>query len=157
MKDITVILFERIGLLLIVAFVLTRIPNFKELIYREYTIKMTVIHAFMFGLFAIASSHFGIVITNGEVINQNFVFSVEPNEMMVSLSLIAVVIAGLLGGPVVGLGAGIIAGIDLAFIGGIGWFANILVNPLTGLLAGLAGRFFSKARVISPEIGRAHV
>lgn len=150
MKDITINLFERIGLLLIVAFVLTRIPNFKALIYREYTNRMTIIHAFMFGLFAIASSHFGIVITNGEIIDQNFVLSVEPDEMMVSLSLIAIVIAGLLGGPVVGLGAGIIAGLDLAFIGGIGWFANMLVNPLTGLLAGLAGGFFSKERVISP-------
>src|SRR5699024_1109866 len=149
-KDITVILFERIGLLLIVAFVLTRTPNFKALIYREYSVRMTVVHALIFGLFAIASSHFGIVIKDGEVVNQNFVLTVAPNEMMVSLSLIAVVIAGLLGGPLVGLGTGIIAGIDLAFIGGIGWGANMLVNPLTGLLAGLAGQFFSKARVISP-------
>src|SRR5699024_1972366 len=104
---------------------------------------MTIVHALIFGLFAIASSHFGIVI-------QNFVLTVAPNEMMVSLSLIAVVIAGLLGGPLVGLGTGIIAGIDLAFIGGIGWVANMLVNPLTGILAGLAGQFFSKSRVISP-------
>ena len=150
MKDITVILFERIGLLLIVAFVLTRTPNFKALIYREYSAGMTVVHALIFGLFAIASSHFGIVIQGGEVVNQNFVLTVAPNEMMVSLSLIAVVIAGLLGGPLVGLGTGIIAGIDLAFIGGIGWVANMLVNPLTGILAGLAGQFFSKSRVISP-------
>src|SRR5699024_4144275 len=149
-KDITVILFERIGLLLIVAFVLTRTPNFKALIYREYSAGMTVVHALIFGLFAIASSHFGIVIQGGEVVNQNFVLTVAPNEMMVSLSLIAVVIAGLLGGPLVGLGTGIIAGIDLAFIGGIGWVANMLVNPLTGILAGLAGQFFSKSRVISP-------
>lgn len=150
MKDITVILFERIGLLLIVAFVFTRIPNFKALIYREYSVRMTIVHAFMFGLFAIASSHFGIVIQGGEVVNQNFVLTVAQDEMMVSLSLIAVVIAGLLGGPVVGLGTGIIAGIDLAFIGGVGWIANMLVNPLSGVLAGLAGQFFSKARVISP-------
>src|SRR5690625_5352100 len=35
-------------------------------------------------------------------------------------------------------------------LGGIGWFANMLVNPITGLLAGLTRRFFSKARVILP-------
>src|SRR5690625_5232212 len=70
--------------------------------------------------------------------------------MFISLSIIAIVIAGLLGGPLVGLGAGIIVGIHLGFLGGIGWVANMLVNPLTGLLAGLTGRFFSKARVISP-------
>lgn len=150
MKDITIILFERIGLLLIIAFVLTRIPNFKMLIYREYNFRMTIIHACVFGIFGIASTHFGIVLADGEVVNQNLVWYVADNEMIVSLSLVAIVIAGLLGGPIVGLGAGIVAGIDLFFLGGIGWFANTLVNPLTGLLAGLAGRFFSKARVISP-------
>src|SRR5699024_10872715 len=74
----------------------------------------------------------------------------QSDEMVVSLSIIAIVIAGLLGGPRVGLGAGIITGIHLVFLGGIGWVANMLVNPITGLLAGLTGRFFSKARVISP-------
>lgn len=150
MKDITIILFERIGILLVIAFVLTRVPNFKTLLYREYNGKMTVIHSLVFGLFGITSTHFGIVISHGEVVNQELILSVAPDEMVVSLSLIAIVIAGLLGGPIVGLGAGIVAGIDLMFLGGIGWFANMLVNPLTGLLAGLTGRFFSKARVISP-------
>src|SRR5690625_7196110 len=98
---------------------------------------MTIIHACVFGLFGIASTHLGIVIIDGQVIEQRLIWSVESNEMVVSLSLIAIVIAGLLGGPIVGLGAGIIAGIDLMFVGGVGWFANMLVNPLTGLLAGL--------------------
>src|SRR5699024_11721207 len=71
-------------------------------------------------------------------------------EIVISLSLVTIVIAGLLGGAVVGLGAGIIVGIHLYFLGGIGWFANVLINPVTGLLAGLTGRFFSKQRVISP-------
>src|SRR5699024_7170387 len=54
------------------------------------------------------------------------------------------------GGPVVGLGAGIITGIHLMFLGGVGWLANGLVNPLTGLLAGWTAMFFSDERVISP-------
>src|SRR5699024_1303301 len=78
------------------------------------------------------------------------IFSAESKEMVISLSLVAIVIAGLLGGPIVGLDAGIIVGIHLFFLGGIGWFSNVLINPLTGLLAGLTGRFFSKERVISP-------
>lgn len=150
MKDLTIILLERIGLLLVIAFVLTRIPNFRTILYREYDAKMTIIHACVFGVFAITSTHFGIVLSEGEIVGTGFVWSVEPDQMIVSLSLIAVVIAGLLGGPIVGFGAGIIAAVHLVFLGGVGWFANMLVNPLTGLLAGLTGRFFSKARVISP-------
>lgn len=150
MKEITITLMERIGLLLVIAFVLTRIPNIRTLLYRESSRKVVFIHAIVFGIFAIVSSHLGFVFTEGYISEQIIIWNVEDDQLVVSLSLIAVVIAGLLGGPLVGLGAGIIAGVHLAFLGGIGWVANMLVNPLSGFLAGLTGRFFSKARVISP-------
>ncbi|MGM8213249.1 LytS/YhcK type 5TM receptor domain-containing protein [Virgibacillus sp. W0430] len=150
MKYLTMILFERIGLLLVFAFVLTRIKGFRSLLYREHSIKMSIIHICMFGLFGIASSIAGIVIDGEVVITHQLVWSIADDQMVVSLSLVAIVIAGLLGGPIVGLGAGMIAGVHLFFLGGIGWFANMLVNPITGLLTGLTARFFSKERVISP-------
>ncbi|MEJ8776600.1 LytS/YhcK type 5TM receptor domain-containing protein [Pseudogracilibacillus sp. ICA-222130] len=150
MKELTIILLERIGLLLVIAFVLTRIPSFKTMLYREFDAKTVMLHSFIFGVFGIVSSHFGLIFKDGAIINRGIVTVVQPDEMLISLSIIAIVIAGLLGGPLVGLGAGIIVGIHLGFLGGIGWVANVLINPLTGLLAGLTGRFFSKARVISP-------
>lgn len=150
MKELTFILIERVGLILIIAFILTRIPGFKSLIYREASSKMTLINILFFGIFGMISSTLGIVMTENGMITHNLIFSVEDNEMIISLSLVAIVIAGLLGGPAVGLGAGLIAGIHLFFLGGIGWLANLLINPLAGLLAGLTGRFFSKERVISP-------
>lgn len=149
MKYLTIILFERLGLLLLLAFVLTRVPGFKSLLYREYSKKMSLVHACMFGLFGIAGTITGIIIEDDTVI-RTFIWSVGDNQMVVSSSLVAIVIAGLLGGPVVGLGAGLIAGTHLFSLGGIGFIANSLVNPLTGLLAGLTARFFSQERVISP-------
>ncbi|WP_106497913.1 LytS/YhcK type 5TM receptor domain-containing protein [Lentibacillus sp. Marseille-P4043] len=150
MTDLTIILFERLGLLLVIAFVLTRIPGFRSLLYREFSWKMTLIHACMFGLFGIGGTITGVVIEGDFVIHHTFVWSVGAGEMVVSSSLVAIVIAGLLGGPIVGFGAGLIAGTHLFFLGGIGLLANSLVNPLTGLLAGLTARFFSQERVISP-------
>lgn len=151
MRDLTIILFERLGLLLVIAFVMTRTPGFKSLLYREYSKKMSFVHIVVFGLFGIASTITGIIITEEGSISHEFVlFPVDDNQMIVSSSLVAIVIAGLLGGPRVGFGAGIIAGIHLIFLGGIGSVANGLVNPLTGLLAGLTARFFSNERVISP-------
>src|SRR5699024_1353883 len=38
----------------------------------------------------------------------------------------------------------------LFFLGGIGVLANVIVNPLTGFLAGWTARLFSNERVISP-------
>ncbi|MED4202474.1 LytS/YhcK type 5TM receptor domain-containing protein [Neobacillus mesonae] len=151
MKEITIILFERLGLLLIIAFVLTRFSGFKSLLYREFNLKMSLVHAGVFGLFGVAGTMAGIVL-DGETIG-HFDFIVkpaQPQQLVVSLSLVAIVIAGLLGGPIVGMGAGMVAGIHLILLGGVGFLANGLVNPLTGLLAGLTARFFSQERVIPP-------
>ncbi|WP_245975462.1 LytS/YhcK type 5TM receptor domain-containing protein [Oceanobacillus chungangensis] len=148
--DLTLILFERLGLLLVVAFVLTRIPEFRSILYREFSLKMSILHAFVFGLFGIAGTLTGVIINGDFTISRAFIWSVGEGELIVSSSLVAIVIAGLLGGPVVGLGAGLIAGLHLFFLGGVGSFANSLVNPITGLLAGFTARFFSQERVISP-------
>lgn len=151
MKDLTIFLFERLGLLLITAFVMTRTPGFKSLFYREFSFKMSMVHAVVFGMFGIASTMMGIVVTQDAKIIETFAFMpVEGEHLVVSLSLVAIVIAGLLGGPIVGLGAGLIAGVHVMLLGGIGWLANGLVNPITGVLAGMTARFFSNERVISP-------
>ena len=151
MKDLTIILFERIGLLLVIAFVLTRTPGFKTLLNREFSLGMSIVHAFVFGIFGIVSTVTGIIIDDGTILSSGFIlFPVEEHQLIVSTSLVAIVIAGLLGGPAVGLGAGLIVGVHLMFLGGVGWLANGFVNPLTGLLAGWTARFFSNERVISP-------
>src|SRR5699024_4510229 len=84
------------------------------------------------------------------IIKNKLIYYIKNNKIVISLSLVAIVIAGLLGGPAVGIGAGIIVGIHLFFLGGVGWFANVLINPLTGLLAALTVCFFSTQRFISP-------
>lgn len=150
MTDLTITLFERLGLVLILAFVLTRAPGFRTLLYREFNVKTSLVHASIFGALGIAGTITGLVIGEGFVVERELVWSVENNEFIVSSSLVVIVIAGLLGGPVVGFGAGVIAGEHLFLLGGIGALANALVNPLTGLLAGLTARFFSDERVISP-------
>ncbi|MFD2762390.1 LytS/YhcK type 5TM receptor domain-containing protein [Lentibacillus juripiscarius] len=150
MKYLTMILFERLGLLLVLAFVLTRIPGFRSLLDREFGKKMTLVHAGMFGLFGVAGTITGVVLEDGEIASRMLVWSVSDDQLIVSSSLVAIVIAGLLGGPVVGLGAGVIAGGHLFYLGGIGFIANSLVNPITGFLAGWTARFFSNERVISP-------
>ncbi|NCU17080.1 LytS/YhcK type 5TM receptor domain-containing protein [Pallidibacillus pasinlerensis] len=151
MLNLTITLFERLGILLIIAFVMTRTPGFKSLLYRKYSLSMSLVHTLVFGIFGIASTMVGIVIQENVKISHSLIlFPVGDDYLVVSMSLVAIVIAGLLGGPLLGFGAGVIAGVHLLFLGGIGAEANALINPLTGLLAGLTARFFSNERVISP-------
>ena len=150
MRELTLILFERLCLLLVIAFVLTRTRGFRSLLYREFNMKMIIVHSIVFGIFGIVATMAGIVIDPQHGVLYSYVLSVEDSQYVVSLSLVPMVIAGLFGGPFVGLGAGIVSGAHLFLLGGMGSLADMIVNPLTGMLAGFTARFFSQERVISP-------
>src|SRR5699024_12667668 len=99
-------------------------------------------HVFVFGLFGIGGTTAGVIIDTGHIEWRQFVLSAGEDQYVVSLSLVAIVIAGLLAGLCVGLGARIIAGLHLFFFGGIGVMANVIVNSLTGFFVGWSARFF---------------
>lgn len=150
MQELTILLLQRIALLLLCAFLLTRIPSFRYLLDREINVRTVLYHSIIFGLFGIASTQAGVVFDGEEFRIALWYSGLSPDETLVSSSLVAVVIAGLLGGPAVGLGAGCITAGYTLTLGGHLIIATSLANPITGFLAGLTARFFSQERVISP-------
>ncbi|MEB3101591.1 LytS/YhcK type 5TM receptor domain-containing protein [Ferviditalea candida] len=149
MEDLTLIMFQRMGTLLIMTFMLTRFPLFRQLLDREVNISTSVYFSVLFGLFGIAGTYAGVVIHDG-VPNPSFwLFTLNGNDTIAHSGLVGVVIGGLFGGPVVGLSSGIITGFHLYTLGGFAALANALAAPVTGLFAGWIGRFFSQERVIS--------
>jgi two-component system, LytTR family, sensor histidine kinase LytS len=150
MEDITIALLERIGLLLIAAFIVSRIHSFKNLIYREYNWKTVVLYSVLFGLFSIAGTTSGVTISDGELIRSLFVSFLAEGDGLAHSGIMGIIMGGLLGGPVVGLGAGLIAGIHFGVIGGLSGTAYAASAPFIGLLAGATARFFSEEKVISP-------
>jgi two-component system sensor histidine kinase LytS len=151
MEQLTMLLFERIGMLLVFAFMLTRIPSFRYLLDREFGIKTIIYHSMVFGIFGIAAAQAGVVLSDGEVTSHLWMFKLSDGDTLVGSTLVAVVIAGLLGGPYVGLGAGLLVAVYLQVLGGEIANAGSLANLLAGLLAGFTARFFSQERVIAPE------
>lgn len=150
MEELTILLLQRIALLLLCAFLLTRIPSFRYLLDREINLRTVLSHSVIFGLFGIASTQAGVIFDGERFYSGLWYTGLAPDETLVSSGLVAVVIAGLLGGPAVGLGAGCITGGYTLTLGGHLIAASSLVNPITGFLAGLTARFFSQERVISP-------
>ncbi|EST56297.1 histidine kinase [Brevibacillus panacihumi W25] len=151
MDNLTIMLIERMGILLTFAFLLTRIPLFRQVLDREIHMGTSILYSLMFGLFGVAGTYAGIVVNEESYMPAFWIFSLAEREMIANSTLVGVVIGGLLGGPLVGLGAGLIAG---AHVYGLGGFAALPIGlsiPITGLLAGYVARFFSQERVISPS------
>ncbi|SEQ90458.1 LytS/YhcK type 5TM receptor domain-containing protein [Piscibacillus halophilus] len=151
MIEVTVILFERIGILLLVAFMLTQIPGFRSLLDRDMAWDTILYHALVFGVMGILGAHTGVIMDRGTLMVESWLLNVGDNQVLIGFGIVVVMIAGLLGGPYVGLGSGLIVGVYMAFIGGGAWFANSLMNPLAGLITGWTGQFFSDERVIAPN------
>ncbi|MDX8047555.1 LytS/YhcK type 5TM receptor domain-containing protein [Gracilibacillus sp. S3-1-1] len=150
MIDLTIVLFERISLLLLAAFMLAQIPGFRSLLDRDITLDTVIYLALVFGSIGILGIHIGVLIHIDTIELESRFTEVSSNEVLIGFSMVVVMIAGLLGGPYVGFGTGIITGIYLAFIGGDAWIANSFIHPLAGLMTGWTGRFFSDERVIAP-------
>lgn len=150
MIELMVILLERIGLLLLVAFMLTQIPGFRSLLDRDIAWDTVFYHALIFGLMGILGAHTGVIMDQESLVIESWKLTVDNHEILISSGMVIVMIAGLLGGPYVGLGSGLIVSLYMVYIGGGAWFANSLINPFAGLITGWTGQFFSDERVIAP-------
>ncbi|UOF89984.1 histidine kinase [Fodinisporobacter ferrooxydans] len=150
MADITILFFQRMGLFLVLVFMLTRIPSFRSVLDRKFNYKTVCYHSILFGTLGIIATQMGILLAEDRIAPHWFIFKLGQDEMLVGPSLVAIVIAGLLGGPFVGFGSGMILGLYTYFLGGDESFANSLIHPLAGILSGATARFFSEERVIAP-------
>ncbi|MGO4890219.1 LytS/YhcK type 5TM receptor domain-containing protein [Anaerobacillus sp. MEB173] len=150
MDHITIALFERMGIFLLLAFIFTRIPSFKNLLDREMNWKIAIYYSIIFGMFSITGALAGFVIEDGEFIRTLLIPIVGESAGLAHTGIVGLVMGGLLGGPIVGLGAGVIAGIHFAINGGMTAVSYAVAAPFIGVFAGFFARFFSKERVITP-------
>jgi len=120
--DLIVALIRNLSVFMILAYLLTRIPLFGDVLNRRFTAKNRVFLALVFGVFSIYGTITGIELFGG----------------MANFRDLGPTIAGLLAGPVVGAAAGLIGGIYRYPLGGI----TALPCALAPILAGLAGGFF---------------
>jgi two-component system sensor histidine kinase LytS len=150
METLALLLFERMGILLIVTFILTRIPLVRQLLDRKMSIMNTIYFICLFGLFGILGTYAGVVIEGGVISSSFWILPLHADQALAHSALVGVVIGGLMGGPIVGIGAGLITGVHLYVMSGFTGLADGIAAPVTGLLAGGVARFFLQERVISP-------
>jgi len=96
------VLVEKTCVIVVIAYVVSRLSYFSQVLEGKFTIKNQAILIFIFGAISIFGTYSGI----------------EVFGAMANVRDLGPMVAGLIGGPVMGLGAGIIGGLYRLSLGG---------------------------------------
>ncbi len=127
-------LLNRSGVIIILAFLLTKIPLYRKLVLKnKISLQEKISMAVIFGLIGIVGTYYGIPV-NGAIANSR---------------VIGVFVGGWLGGPVVGFLSGIIAGGHrfLMDIGGFTALACGISTLVEGLIGGYGSKLFKNSKI----------
>ena len=153
MLQLLLIMFERIAIIVMVAFLMTRVHYFRTVIEERH---VTNVHRFvvmlMFGVFGIIGSYTGVAVDVNTIQVSKWTFPLNENEAIANSRVIGVVIGGLLGGWRVGLGAGVIAGVHRISLGGFTAIACGLSTIIAGIISGIVHRYLPKKNSLSPIV-----
>lgn len=150
MIDLLIVMLERVGIIVAVAFILTRFQFFKNLVYHDTLDRRQEITGILFfGFFGIIGTYFGVALHTGTLHFNQVAPRLTTDEAIANSRVIGVVVAGLLGGYRLGIGAGIIAGIHRMMLGGFTAFSCGISTILAGVLA---GAFHRKGKKLNPML-----
>ena len=124
-------LAERLSMVATAAFILSRTPALGRILSRQLTTRDRVLLILVLGGMGIVGTYAGIPI-HGALANSR---------------VVGIMVAGLLGGPLVGAGAGLVAGIHRYYIGGFTAFSCGLAAVVEGTLGGLIQRYCRRSPV----------
>ncbi|WP_153722402.1 sensor histidine kinase [Sporosarcina cascadiensis] len=148
MFDLLIIMFERVGMIIAVAFILTRFRFFQNMVHQDLLDRRQEMTAILFfGLFGIFGTYFGVALDMQTLHFKNMSLELTTDEAIANSRVIGVVVAGLLGGYRFGIGAGLIAGIHRMSLGGFTAISCGISTIISGILAGY---FYKKGKHTSP-------
>lgn len=120
--DILIDLVKTACVIIVFAYVVTRTRFFTDILDKHFSFKNQIILVLLFGALSIFGTYGGIRLPSGAIGN---IRDLGP------------MVAGLVGGPLIGLGAGLIGGLHRYFLGGFVCIPCSVSTVLAGLLGGL--------------------
>ncbi len=143
-------LFEKVGIIVIAAFLLSYMKPFRQMIGHEHRMSKKIMIIVLFGIFGIISNYTGIEIGNHDIPLGDWHTEIAPDNAIANTRIMGVAIGGLLGGPFVGLGVGLIAGLHRYTLGGFTAGACAIAAILAGVLSGFLGKNRQKHMMVTP-------
>lgn len=137
MFELLITMVERLGILVMIAFILTRFRFSRDMIYQEQLHRKQQITAILFfGFFGIIGTYSGLTLSVNSLQFNPWASELAADEAIANSRVVGIVIAGLLGGYKVGIGAGLIAGIHRFTLGGFTAFSCGLAAIVAGIISG---------------------
>ena len=132
------LLLERVGLIIILAYVLMNIPYFKNLMNRRRTWKARWQLCIIFSLFALMSNLTGIVIDHQHSLSGSVYFRLD-DDVSLANTCINDRCRRISWWPFVGLFVGVISGIFRVYMGGADAQVYLISSIFIGIIAGYFG------------------
>lgn len=147
MFELLITMVERLGIIVTIAFILTRFRFFRDMIYhKEINRGQQYTAIVFFGFFGIIGTYSGLAFSTDSMEFDRWTVGLSGDEALANSRVIGVVLAGLLGGYKVGIGAGLIAGIHRFTLGGFTAISCGIAAVIAGIIA---GAFFRKNRHVN--------
>ncbi|MGD6965921.1 LytS/YhcK type 5TM receptor domain-containing protein [Rossellomorea vietnamensis] len=138
MFDLLFTMLERLGLIVTIAFILTRFRFFQSMVYQDKLHgRQQIVAILFFGFFGIIGTYSGLSFNTETMDFNRWAMNLGTDEAIANSRVIGVVLAGLLGGYRVGLGAGLIAGIHRFTLGGFTDIACGIASIAAGIVSGI--------------------
>jgi two-component system sensor histidine kinase LytS len=148
MFELLLTMLERLGIIVTVAFLMTRLPFFRHLINRQQIDRnQQTLAILFFGFFGIVGTYTGLAFSTETFLFNRWITELSQTEAIANSRVIGIVMAGLLGGYKVGIGAGLIAGVHRMSLGGFTAFSCGFSSIVAGLLAGFIRSKYKGKRI----------
>ncbi|WP_035051198.1 sensor histidine kinase [Carnobacterium pleistocenium] len=137
-----ILMLERGGLIIILAYILMNIPYFKNLLGNRRKVSTMVQLIVVFGLFALISNFTGVEIGQNQIRMDQPFTDLSVHSSLANTRVLTIGVSGLIGGPIIGVAVGLISGVIRYFQGGIDAYVYVISSVLVGLFSGIYGLKF---------------
>ncbi|MBU7448397.1 MULTISPECIES: sensor histidine kinase [Lactiplantibacillus] len=144
MFTLFILLLQRLGIILALAFILVNVRFFRRLINQNtWQAKFALI--IIFAIFTVISNLTGVEITHDSALIQStFLTTLPQSDSIANTRTLTITVAGIIGGPIVGTAVGFLGGLHRVIQGSLSDFFYIPSSMLVGLFSGVAGRYFKR-------------
>lgn len=139
MFNLFILILERVGLIIILAYLLMNVHYFRDRLGERQRLSTKLQLIVVFGIFAVISNYTGVEISRDQIISDQVLMKLSAGASLANTRVLTIGVAGLIGGPMVGTSVGVISGIIRFFQGGEGAYIYVISSILIGLISGLYG------------------